>query len=425
GGDVQLAAASIPAGAGQATVGTGTGTSSTTGITPFTSNYQSNRTQYLVRASELTAAGIVSGNITSLAFNITTGTTFPLVNYSVRMAHTSATALSAAFLTPTFTTVYTEASFVPGTTTGWRELTFSTPFNWDGTSNIVIDICHDNVACSGGFGVCWAGNSTVQVSTTAYNSVFARYSDTQVMCGTDGSGSALSTYTSRPNMRFGAQVGVNLTSTLTWEWNPGALSGATVTVNPTTTTTYTVSATDANGCVATDDVEVTVLDLPATPVATPSTQCGEGVPTASVSGGSGTFLWYDAPTGGNLVQTGGSTYTGTVSTSTTFYVAESDGTCESERVAVEITVNAPDPITAVAADNNICIGEDVELSVTQDGSNQTYTYTWTATPEAGSGITGSLNGGTQTITPTAAGTYVYQVAGFDPAGPCNITSTVS
>src|SRR5690606_38322939 len=104
-----------------------------------------------------------------------------------------------------------------------------------------------------------------------------------------------------------AQVGVNLTSSLTWEWNPGAESGATVTVNPTTTTTYTVSATDANGCTATEDVEVTALELPATPTATPSTQCGEGVPTASVSGGSGTFLWYDAATGGNLVQTGGST----------------------------------------------------------------------------------------------------------------------
>src|SRR5690606_25787240 len=102
----------------------------------------------------------------------------------------------------------------------------------------------------------------------------------------------------------------------------GGLTGATVTVNPTVTTEYTVVATNTTtGCSSLPStVMVNVLDLPATPVAHPSAQCGEGVPTAFVTGTGGTFLWYDAPTGGNLVQTGGASYTDPVSETTTWYV---------------------------------------------------------------------------------------------------------
>ncbi|RYZ54513.1 MAG: hypothetical protein EOP49_05040, partial [Sphingobacteriales bacterium] len=304
---------------------------------------------------------------------------------------------------------------------------FNSPFYWDGTSNIVVSFCYSNSNAS---------NSAATVKTDTYtgtNVAAYSYADNQsaaavcaTVTGSTGGSGGSSTSTTRARTIFNGVIATDITSTYTWEWNPGAISGDTITVNPLVTTTYEVTAFNpVTGCTSLPtQVEVTVLPLPATPTATPSTQCGEGIPTASVSGGTGTFLWYDAATGGNLVQTGGTTFAGSINTTTTWYVAEDDGTCESERAEVVATVNQPDAITATGP-ASICIGGDINLGVTQTGSNQTYTYTWTASPEAGSGITGSLSGGAQTITPTAAGTYTYNIAGFDAAGPCNVSDQIT
>ena len=424
GGDVSLQASSIISSVGTATLGSATTTTATAGIVPFSHNYKASRIQYLVRASELSAEGMVAGNINSLSFYITSGTTFPMVNFSLKIAHTATNTMGSAFLTDPLTEVYSSASLVPGTAVGWRTISFDTPFNWDGASNIVIEICHDNHTCSGGSGVCWLANPSVRYTATSFQSVYGRYSDTEASCGVAVFGSATSS-TNRANMQFNAQVGVNLTSTLTWEWNPGALTGSTVTVNPTSSTDYTVTATDANGCSFTSaPVSVTTLEVPAAPVVTPSTQCGEGVPTASATGTGGTLIWYDAPTGGNVVQTGGSTYPNSINTTTTFYIAENDGTCEGPRAEWVATVNQPDAITAMAPATS-CANADLTLGVTQTGNTNNYVFTWTASPEAGSGITGSISGASQTINPTAAGTYVYTVKGYDASGECNTSSTVT
>jgi hypothetical protein len=125
--------------------------------------------------------------------------------------------------------------------------------------------------------------------------------------------------------------------TYAWQWDPGTLSGNVVTVNPTTNTTYTVTATDpSSGCTSTATVDVVVNPLPATPTATDNNQCGVGVPNCSVAGSGGLFRWYLTPTGGSPLagETGATLSTYTISSTTTFYVSEFDGTCESERVMV-------------------------------------------------------------------------------------------
>jgi gliding motility-associated-like protein len=47
----------------------------------------------------------------------------------------------------------------------------------------------------------------------------------------------------------------------TYSWTPGGANTASTTVSPTETTTYTVKVTDANGCMATDVITITVNDL--------------------------------------------------------------------------------------------------------------------------------------------------------------------
>src|SRR5690606_7025492 len=76
-------------------------------------------------------------------------------------------------------------------------------------------------------------------------------------------------------------------------------------------TVFYVTATNSKGCTsAPEAVNVNAIPLPASPIAMHSSQCGTQVPTASVStgGSTGTYYWYDAATGGNLLQTGGSVY---------------------------------------------------------------------------------------------------------------------
>ena len=195
------------------------------------------------------------------------------------------------------------------------------------------------------------------------------------------------------------------------------------------------SATQVNGCVInSQQATVNVLQLPTAPTAANSAHCGTKIPTASVTktsgaNGTGTFNWYTTPTGSTTAQVGTSTtFTSMISATTTFYVSEVGvNGCESARTPVTITVTPVDAITASASNTtNLCINTPVDLSVTQTGTNNTYAYTWTATPQAGSGIAATgLPGATPSVTPTTAGTITYTVVGNQngPAVYSNLAAT--
>ena len=76
----------------------------------------------------------------------------------------------------------------------------------------------------------------------------------------------------------------------TYNWDNGVTDG--VSFNPTTTTTYTVIGVDANGCSATDDIEITVSQLPVVvAVSASDTLCVYNNPIAlSGSPSGGTFI---------------------------------------------------------------------------------------------------------------------------------------
>lgn len=104
-------------------------------------NQRSGRTQLLFTAAELTAAGFSAGNIDALLLNVTNaggGVNF----FKVGLQHTTLTALSAATPTLTgFTTVYNQNY---NFTAGNNRIQFFTPFVWNGTSNVLIDLSFTN-----------------------------------------------------------------------------------------------------------------------------------------------------------------------------------------------------------------------------------------------------------------------------------------
>jgi hypothetical protein len=266
---------------------------------PFYSNWSNTHNQYLIKASELSASGIPAGNITSMAFNITSGTT-ALKEFSVKIGHTTATNMSA-FLSPVFTTVYSASTQTP--VVGVNTLTFTTPFAWDGTSNLVIELCHGNSASTATVSSTCTADNTSYVSVIHVNKTVATAGS--VVCGDNTSG--LTTYSVRPRFTFGfsgcesprtevvatitaapeisassnpMSVCATMPATLavsssnsgySYTWNPGNLPGATQTVYPETTTTYTVTASDpVTGCSTQGTTTVAVLLSPSSLTITPS-----------------------------------------------------------------------------------------------------------------------------------------------------------
>ncbi|MBL7771579.1 MAG: hypothetical protein JNM95_01810, partial [Chitinophagaceae bacterium] len=274
---------------------------STAGITPYNSNWEGSRTQYLILASEMTGLGFSAGNISSLGFDVTAlGTgTFAQSGYTVKMGNTTDAAFAGAYLAPPFTTVYGPVT-QPLPSLGVNTLTFTTPFNWDGVSNIVIDICHDN-DISNTCASCFSSSSTVRYTNTTFNSVYGRYNDNAQACGTNAA-SVITTFTNRPNMYLNGIAGQPTDKV----WMPGSLTGSPVSVTPTATSTYTVTCTNATtGCTTSGSVTVTMnanadlTGLSASYLTTDAAVTMTGTPAGGVFSGPGvTGSTFDPATAG-------------------------------------------------------------------------------------------------------------------------------
>ena len=109
---------------------------------PFGTSNPVSRCQYLWKASEMTAAGIVAGNITGLQFFLQSlgGS---MRNMTINIKATALDSLTqATFNNAGFTNVYSKNTQF--NSTGWNSLQLTNPFNWDGISNLLIEITYDN-----------------------------------------------------------------------------------------------------------------------------------------------------------------------------------------------------------------------------------------------------------------------------------------
>ncbi len=167
-------------------LGTGTSSSSST-WTPFYTFYEDKRSTYLILASELQALG-ASGDLTRLAFDVVTPASQPMNGFNIKIGHTNLTSISG--FVPGLTTVYSAASHTAYT--GWNDFVFSTPFSWDGVSNIVVEVCWDNTY--------WTSASSVRYSTLSFQATYGQYADGQTGCSMTAGWTTNSN--NRPNMRL-------------------------------------------------------------------------------------------------------------------------------------------------------------------------------------------------------------------------------
>ena len=190
-----------PDGSITVTLGTGTGTNTTTGNpSPYGTYYKNFRQQYLLLASELMPLGIGAGDITAIGFNVAAvNNCSDMPDFTISIKETSATALTSTFDNSNFSVVFSLPTFLP--VPGWNTHTFDTPFTWDGTSNLIIDICTTVIPGA------YTQNASVYYTPTTGTNTCARYqSDTQPACLTSSTGTIS---VNRANMQITAEELLN------------------------------------------------------------------------------------------------------------------------------------------------------------------------------------------------------------------------
>ena len=197
-------------------IGTGTQTNTSTGYpAPYGNYYNGAKHQFLYKNYELTSAGLTAGEINKFGFNVANlNNSADLSDLYISMKNTTTEGLTEweTDLIP----VYGPINYTPRL--GWNLHTLDIPFMWDGSSNIVVEICFKNNGTS---------NNASTYLEGPYFSNATRYLRGNLidLCASTSSTSAFS---SRPNTTFFRRenYGVSLYNLL---GNQSAYSGVTFT----------------------------------------------------------------------------------------------------------------------------------------------------------------------------------------------------
>ncbi|MEA3186703.1 MAG: hypothetical protein QOD99_533, partial [Chthoniobacter sp.] len=162
---------------------------------PLYTFYHDARTQVIYLASEIGRAG----RINALALNVSTLPGQTMNNFTIRMKHASQSSVSSAWDNTGWMQVYRANQTVSAT--GWVTFTFTTPFEYDGTSNLMVDFSFDNSSYTSA-GNCVATIASAYRSLDGYSD--SGYGDPLTWSGSSPSPS-LSTYVPNVQLSFGAR----------------------------------------------------------------------------------------------------------------------------------------------------------------------------------------------------------------------------
>lgn len=188
--------ATAVSGTSTATVQIGSGTDTLPNSTPggpFTNWYRNEGTQMLYTANDIVTNGGNAGFINSVAFkcvniplqnNSTTPTTFPNYKISIAVVPASMTTLTNWEPASSFSVVYTNASYAPAL--GWNVFTFGTPVAWNGTDNIIIQICYDQTQPSYSSGLNGEDIGKHEYTSTQDRMLFFNDDNVTTSCGETG-----------------------------------------------------------------------------------------------------------------------------------------------------------------------------------------------------------------------------------------------
>jgi len=364
----------------QAQVGTGTGVTPTGSATQYPTVYghysKSARHQFLYLQSELIALVGSGGTIDSISFYMddVTGTLDTMKNFEIKMACTQANSLTT--WQPNLVTVFSPKSVPLGVVDGWVTHRLDFPYDWDGSSNLVVDICFDNT------GSPTVLNKKMQMTPTAFPSVYYSKGSTN-QCGITG---VPQTSVNRPNARF--NICVTDVAGLPISWTPGVGVNAPNPTNivnpiayPQTPVIYGVDVTAVNGCHSQDfvyvnvDTSVRLYAYPAdtffcTPVPVQLTTTTYGTP---LPGNSFNYQWTNLNT--NSSAGTGASITVNPTSNTDYIVVLTGGTCTLQDT-VHVKTGSSIPVNLIV-DSISCFNANNGIIRAQPtGGTLPISYTW-------------------------------------------------
>mgnify|MGYP000238572591 CR=1 FL=1 len=277
-----------------------------------------------------------------------------------------------------------DSTFCQGSTVTFTDLSSGTPTSWawdfgDGTNSVLPDPTHTYTTVG-----------TYDVSLTVTNSTG---SESETKTG-------FITVNALPTINAGADqavcngdtVTLNGTGATTYIWDNGVTDGTAFT--PSATSTYTVTGTDANNCTATDQVDITVNNLPTVSAGADQAIC-QGSSVILNASGAITYSWNNGVLNGvDFIPTSTAIYT---------VIGTGNNGCTATD-SLDITVNAL-PTVVAGPGQTVCEGSSVVLN-----ASGATTFSWDNSVANG-------------ITFIPSSTTTYTVTGTDVNG-CVNTSTV-
>lgn len=336
---------------------------------PF-ANASGGKFQYIYTIAELNAAGITRGNIEAMALNIINKTSTSGYNMNIKMGCTALSSLSSFIPSTDLKQVGSYSNY--NTVLGTNTFNFPTPFLWEGTQNLVVEICFfmgANVYNNTGDEV----SASNILATQVYYNTSSNY-------GCDlPNASAANNLSGTLNIRPDITFSVCDVALKTWpyRWTPSTFifdtTAKTTTAYIDQSRTFYVYATSENLCIIRDSVSISFSQHGLTVSPTDTTVClGDAFNAFAYGTGnaaSQTYTWFNATnfstTGLSCVNCSNPVITPSSLVDSVFACARLDSYNCSDTAYIHINVNATPSVSILNGDSiTIKYLQDVNLIAT-------------------------------------------------------------
>ncbi len=387
-------------------IGNGTSLTGTTEeLTAFCNRRPSYKMQMIFTQAELNSMGFYIGEIKGIGFDITTiGDAATNAAYTVKIGSTTQNTFTA-YINSGLNTVFGPVTYTHAV--GNNMVNFTSPFVWDGSSNVVIEITHNGLddlynaqtyyttTSSSMTGYSYGTATTATTSTKRLNTTFIYTNQcasprVQVTATVKPKPTADITPNGTVSLCDGESEVLTTTGIGIYSWirNNAVISGQTSnTLTVSDADPYRVIVTGSNGCADTSAiVNVVVAPSPIVNLGNDTSICGNTTYILNAGNTGATYLWDDNTTAATkLVNNSGDHI---VKVTNTFNCSTTD------------TINVayyPFPIVDLGNDTTICKAQPLVLDAANPGAN----YLWNNGAQS------------QTISVNQAGNYSVAVTNSD------------